>query len=95
MVEPIDRLHATAARETERLQRREVFEQFEAIFARELVRDMQRTVSEDGLFGEMPGSGIYEGLVEGVLSEMLARNGALGIADTLERAWEERYGTDA
>lgn len=60
-------------------------EKLEGVFVSMLVETMRKTMSEDGLFGDMPGSDIYEGFFDRMMGESIAARGGLGVADMVMR----------
>ncbi len=58
---------------------------FEAIFINMLIRSMWKTVPESGLFEKSSATNIYEGIIQSTLSEDIAKNGGLGMAEMLYR----------
>ncbi len=60
---------------------------FEGLLWQQLLRVMRRAQLHEGFFGQGPGTAIYEGWFEQLLSERLAEGGSLGIADALLRQW--------
>jgi flagellar protein FlgJ len=62
---------------------------FEAIFMRQLLRDMRKTASFDGESSSM--TGLYTDMLDDVLAEHLTKAGGLGLAGVI-RAYLERSG---
>lgn len=60
-------------------------EKLEGVFVSMLVETMRKTMSEDGLFGDMPGSDIYEGFFDRLMGESIASRGGVGIAEMVVR----------
>jgi flagellar protein FlgJ len=58
---------------------------FEAIFINMLVKSMWKTIPESGLFEKNSATNIYEGIIQSALSEDIAKNGGLGMAEMLYR----------
>lgn len=79
-----------ADRGAEQQDGRKVAEQFTAIFANILVKEMWNSSSSDGEgpFGNGPGADIYRGIAEGALSESLARSGLDALVDRVEEMIE-------
>jgi len=57
---------------------------FEAMFLRELLKEMRKTVPEEGMFPKSPATRQYEEMLDGVLAENMADGGQLGIAKQLQ-----------
>jgi Rod binding domain-containing protein len=60
-------------------------EKLEGVFVSMLVETMRKTMSEDGLFGDMPGADVYEGFFDRMMGESIAERGGLGIAEMVVR----------
>ncbi len=58
---------------------------FEAIFINMLIQSMWKTIPESGLFEKNSATNIYEGIIQSTLSEDIANNGGLGMAEMLYR----------
>ena len=60
--------------------------QLEGLFATMLVREMRRALPEDGggFFGEGSHSEVYEGWLDEHVGNVLARDGALGLAGMIK-----------
>jgi flagellar protein FlgJ len=62
---------------------------FEAIFMRQLLRDLRKTASPDGESSSM--TGLYTDMLDDVLAEHLTKAGGMGLAGVI-RAYLERSG---
>jgi flagellar protein FlgJ len=62
---------------------------FEAIFMRQLLRDLRKTASVDGESSSM--TGLYTDMLDDVLAEHLTKAGGMGLAGVI-RAYLERSG---
>ncbi len=69
---------------------REAAEDFEALFVRQLLATMRRTVPEGDAELRGPGMDIYEGMLDAQFAEHIAGSGrGLGLADMLMRQFEK------
>lgn len=68
-------------------QLKEASEQFEAIFLRQLLRDLRKTATIDGENSSM--TGIYNEMLDEHLANQLARAGGIGLAEVI-RTYAER-----
>ncbi len=59
---------------------REAAEGFEALFYAQMIKEMRKAASSEGLFGDGAGKAVYEGMFDSMMSRELARGGHLGIA---------------
>lgn len=64
----------------------------ESLFATLLVKELRKALPEEGFFGSGPGADVFNGWLDEFMGEQLARDGALGLADRVETALEEREG---
>ena len=53
----------------------------EALFATMLVKELRRTLPNEGFFGSGPGADTFNGMLDEQIGEQLASRGALGIAE--------------
>ncbi|HEY3857437.1 MAG TPA: rod-binding protein [Verrucomicrobiae bacterium] len=58
--------------------------QFEAIFLREIFKDMRKTVISSSMHKDTAVSGIYDDMVNNQLADSVSRSGAFGLAKSLE-----------
>ncbi|ODS32170.1 MAG: Peptidoglycan hydrolase FlgJ [Candidatus Scalindua rubra] len=56
---------------------------FEAVLLNMVLQAMWKTIPESGLFEKNSATDIYEGIMQSSLSEEMARNGGIGIANML------------
>ncbi len=69
-------------------------EQFEAVFAKQLVGEMRKGVGETH-FGDSAGSEIYKDMMDQAIGDSMAHQGALGIGKILYKQFEKAvYGSD-
>jgi flagellar protein FlgJ len=69
---------------------REAARRFEGLFVTKLLQSALGGESTGGgLFGQGPGSDVYQGLLETFLSDHLSRGGGLGLAESLARTLGE------
>lgn len=66
----------------------QVARDFEAVFLRQLLRDLRKTASVDGESTPMT-TGLYQDLFDEHLAEQLARAGGIGLADVLRTYLEQ------
>ncbi|HEX3988342.1 MAG TPA: rod-binding protein [Verrucomicrobiae bacterium] len=59
--------------------------QFEAIFLREIFKDMRKTVISSSMHKDTAVSGIYDDMVNNQLADSVSRSGAFGLAKSLEK----------
>ena len=64
---------------------RDAAEQFEAIFIAQMLSPMFETVPTDDLMGGGPAEGMYQSMMVQEASKSIARNGGIGLADTVYR----------
>lgn len=64
----------------------EFAKQFESIFLRQMIQQMNKSMLSDGLFGESHQGKIYQGMFTDAMAETLAENGGIGLADVLEQS---------
>jgi Rod binding domain-containing protein len=57
----------------------------EGMFASMLVAEMTKSLSGGGLFGDGPGSDVFQGMFTRLLGEELAKQGGFGLADFVAR----------
>ena len=75
-----------------RQEARKVAEQFEEIFARQMVQKMRESSfsgEEGGMFGNSPGADTYGDWFDSNMAEHLSSNGSIGIADAVMRHLED------
>ena len=58
-------------------------EEFEAVFAAELMKPMFEGLETDGMFGGGKGEEIFRGMMLQEYGKMMAKNGSIGIADSV------------
>ena len=61
---------------------------FESILAQQMLRAMTATLSV-GMFGESPGSNIYQEMYEAELAKAMSANGGIGIATMLYKQMQK------
>jgi len=66
-------------------------EQFEGILIQQLWKTMRQTV-QGGLLGDSPGSGTYLGMIDEAVAGQIARDGGIGLRDTLMSAFGAQAG---
>jgi flagellar protein FlgJ len=59
------------------------YKSFEAMFLQELLKEMRKTVPEDGFFPKSPAMRQYEEMMDGVIAQSMADSTQLGIAKQL------------
>jgi len=64
-------------------------EQFEAIFLRRLLKQMNKSMLSGGLFGDSHQGKIYQGMFTDSMAEQLAENGGIGLAEVIARGLEK------
>lgn len=69
---------------------RAVGRQLEGVFFSMMLERMRETMTEDGLFGDGPGSDVYGGLFDRYVGESISKNSNLGIADMIVRESSRR-----
>lgn len=62
---------------------RKVADSFEAIFARQLLREMRDSVLKSSLFGEGTASEVYQEMFDDHLAEAIGKAGGFGLGDVL------------
>ena len=71
-----------------------VAQQFEELFAQQMISGMRRSMQldgeEGGMFGSGPGADTYAQWFDSMMSEKLGEGRGLGLRDTLLRHWDER-----
>ena len=79
-----------------------VARRFEALFLNFLIKQMWDTLGKSGLFGDVPGRQVYDGLLVNTLADYLADHGGIGMAETItsrlkeaEKAYREACGKEA
>jgi Rod binding domain-containing protein len=60
------------------------YKAFEAMFLQELLKEMRKTVSGDGMTPKSDAMKQYEEMMDGVLAQTMADSGQLGIAKQLQ-----------
>lgn len=73
----------TDALETQKKKLRQAAEGFEAIFARQILKNMRSTLSDGGLFGKGTTGEIYSDIMDNAVAETMAKRSELGLADAL------------
>ena len=63
---------------------RVALEELEHYFLFTLLKEMRKTVPDDGLFGGGPERQLYDEMLDDALSAAMAKSGQLGVADTIE-----------
>ncbi len=58
---------------------------FEAIFARQLLKNMRSSLSGDGMFGAGSIGEIYSDMMDNAIGEQISKRGSLGLADVIYR----------
>ena len=69
-------------------------EEAEGMFLSLLVKELRRGIPGDGLFGKGPGKDVYEGLFDSLVGQDLARNGGIGLQESLLSALSGRVAAD-
>jgi peptidoglycan hydrolase FlgJ len=64
-------------------------EQFEAIFAKQLLGEMRKGVKE-AMIGDQAGSAIYKDMMDQSIADSIAHQGALGIGKMLYKQFEKQ-----
>lgn len=59
------------------------YKSFEAMFLRELLKEMRKTVPDEGMFPKSPAMTQYQEMLDGVMAQSMADSGQLGIAKQL------------
>lgn len=72
-----------ASRDREIPEIREAAENFEAVFLGQMLAPMFANISTDGPFGGKHAEKIYQSMMVDELGTTLARNGGIGVADTI------------
>lgn len=78
-----------AAVDPKRRQLKKACEQFEAIFAKELLGEMRKSTHQINLGGDQTGSEIYKDMMDQAIADAMAHQGALGIGKILYRQFEK------
>ncbi len=60
------------------------YKSFEAMFLHELLKEMRKTVPDEGMFPKSPAMKHYEEMLDGVMARSMADSGQLGIAKQLQ-----------
>ncbi len=60
------------------------YKAFEAMFLQELLKEMRKTVPDEGMFPKSPARKQYEEMLDGVMAQKMADSGQLGIAKHLQ-----------
>lgn len=68
-------------------------EQFEAVFAKQLLGEMQK--GSKSAFGDQPGGEIYKDMMDQSLADSISKRGALGIGQMLYKQFEKQVGGPA
>ncbi len=66
-------------------------EQFEAVFAKQLLSEMRKGVQETSL-GDQAGSDIYKDMMDQAIGDSMAHQGALGIGQMLYKEFAAQVG---
>lgn len=66
-------------------QLRQTAEDFEAVFLGQMLKPMFETVSTDGMFSGGHAEEVYRGMMVDEVGKSIAKNGGLGIADSVYR----------
>lgn len=64
---------------------REAAKDFEAIFVRQLLKNMRSTLMDGGMFGDGTAGEIYSDMMENALAEKISETGSLGLGEQLYR----------
>ena len=83
-----DRAPVSAAAEREKLG--ELAAQFESMLMLEMIKQMRKTLLDEGSEGEGLGNDTYSSTIDSELATHLARAGGLGLTPMLVDAWERR-----
>jgi flagellar protein FlgJ len=65
-------------------------EQFEAVFAKQLLGEMRKGVKETPIGGDQAGSAIYKDMMDQSTADTIAHQGALGIGKMLYKQFEKQ-----
>lgn len=60
------------------------YQEMERMFLTVMLKEMRRTVPEEGLFGESPGKKIFEEMLDEVFASKMAESGQFGIAKAIK-----------
>jgi peptidoglycan hydrolase FlgJ len=69
-------------------------EQFEAVFAKQLLSEMRKGVQETKI-GDQAGSAIYKDMMDQTIADSVAHQGALGIGQMLYKQFEKQVAAGA
>jgi hypothetical protein len=88
-VNPIDfRYPAAAAKSGAKGAEAEALQEFEHLLLYKLVREMRKTVPENGLLGNSPGQRYFQEMFDDFVAGKLAESGQFGIADQMAAQME-------
>lgn len=59
------------------------YKSFEAMFLQEMLKEMRKTIPDDGFFQKSPAMRQYEEMMDGVMAQSMADSSQLGIAKQL------------
>ncbi|MBC8204805.1 rod-binding protein [bacterium] len=68
-----------------------VCQQFEAIFIRQMLKEMRKTIPKDGMFPESNERSFYTSMFDEKVADTVAENGRIGLADMLFKQMSPRY----
>ena len=60
---------------------REVANKLEGVFLSMMLQKLREAMTEDGLFGSVPGADTFSGLFDQMMGEEMSRRGGLGISE--------------
>ncbi len=66
--------------------------QFESLFLRQLLQQMNKSMLSEGLFGESHQGKIFQGLFTDALAETITENGGIGLAEMLAKSLGDEPG---
>lgn len=86
---------STRTPEVPRASAKDAGREMEKLFSTLLVKELRKSLPEEGFFGSGAGSDIFNGWFDEFLGERLAKEGALGMAQRVESALQPRAETEA
>ncbi len=57
----------------------------ESLFLNELLKEMRKTIPDDGIFGKSPGRAMFQDMLDEVYAKKMAESNQLGIAEAIQK----------
>ncbi len=91
VINPIAQLAASDDVNMDALRRKKAFESLEEMFISVLMKEMRKSVPDDGVIKKSHATKMYEEMLDETFSAQMAKSGQLGIAKQLSEQWRVEH----